>query len=79
MEAKSKFGIGDLVRPTEEARERNQEFTKDRVFVVASVDYNSIWSDDTVWYDLAAEGNEAATYCLPENEIELIRKFDWNV
>lgn len=75
---KNKFSIGDLIRPTEDARKRNKEFTKDRTFVVTGIDYNSIWSDDTVWYDLAAKNYDAATYCLPENEIELIRKFNWD-
>lgn len=75
---KNKFSIGDLIRPTEDARKRNKEFTKDRTFVVTGIDYNNIWTDGPVWYDLAAKNYDAATYCLPENEIELIRKFDWN-
>lgn len=78
MEAKSKFSIGDLVRPAEEARKRNQEFAKGRLFIIAGIDYNSVWTDGSVWYDLAAQGYGTATYCLPENEIELVRKFDWN-
>lgn len=73
-----KFHIGDLVKPNEKAYARNKCFTQDRRFVVTKVDAHTIWEDDEpVWYDLAANSDDAALYCLQEDEIELVRKFEW--
>lgn len=72
-----KLGIGDLVKPTKEALKRNREFTEDKRFVVTSVTLDNIWEEGPIWYDIALEGQAAANHCLPENELELVKKFEW--
>lgn len=73
------FQIGDIVKPTEEAEKRNKEFTQDRRFIVTGQQERlSFDEDQPVWYDLAAKGEKAATYCLPETEMTLISREAWS-
>lgn len=74
-----KFHIGDLVKPNEKAYARNKCFTQDRRFVVTRANSRTNWDDEEelIWYDLAAKGDKDALYCLQEDELELVRKFEW--
>lgn len=75
--SKSIFNIGDIVKPTEKALERNKDFTSDKRFIITKVDCDSIWDEGPIWYELAEKGDTDAMYCLPENEMELVKKFEW--
>lgn len=72
-----KFNIGDLVKPNEKAYERNKIFTKDRRFVITAIDNKHLFNSLETWYNLAIKESKNATYILPEEEIELVRSFEW--
>lgn len=74
----AKFHIGDLVSPTYKAFERNSEFLPDKVYIVTSVD-RGLWEDDCIWCNLADKDSEESYFCLPEEEIILVRKFSWSI
>lgn len=74
---KTKFKIGDLVKPNEKAYKRNRVFSSDRRFVITSIDNSKLFNNLETWYNLAIKDSEGSQYCLPENELELVRSFEW--
>lgn len=72
-----KFAIGDLVKPNEKARERNEIFSSDRRFMVTAIEHKSLFSEFGIWCMLATKDSNGATYMLPETELELVRPFEW--
>lgn len=74
---KSKFSIGDIVKPNKDAIKRNKEFNQDRRFIITEVGSTSFWNNEPIWYDLAGYGDKNTLYCLPENELELVKKIEW--
>lgn len=74
---KTKFKIGDLVKPNEKAHKRNREFSSDRRFMITAIDNSKLFNSLDTWYKLATKDSEDSRYCLPENELELVKSFEW--
>lgn len=69
------FKIGDIVSPNEKAIKRNKEFTTDKKFIIIGEQDNVPFNEnEPIWYDLSAKGSKTATYCLPANELTLIKR-----
>lgn len=74
----TKYEIGDLVKPNSKAFKRNnKDFTEDRRFIVTSIDKNKLFEIGVTWYSLAIKGSSKATFCLPEDELDLVKTFEW--
>lgn len=72
--------IGDFVKPTKKAFERNSEFSEDKVFIVTSIEDESLFSkEEPLWVDLAAKGDNESYYTLPVTEIVVVKPVDWNI
>lgn len=74
---KTKFKIGDLVKPNEKAYKRNREFSSDRRFMITAIDNSKLFNSLETWYKLSTKDSEDSRYCLPENELELVKSFEW--
>lgn len=73
----TKYQIGDLVKPNEKAFKRNKEFTSDKRFIVTSIDENKFLEERKNWYQLATKDAKHSTFCLPEDELSLVKVFEW--
>lgn len=72
-----RFNIGDLVKPNKKAFKRNSTFSSDRRFIVTAIDNKHLFNSLETWYILATKDSTDATFTLPEDELELVRTFEW--
>lgn len=70
------IGLGDLVKLNDKAVKRNNNiFSKDMLFVVCEIKKELFDKNRTLY--LGLQGDLKSFYCLPEDEVDLVRPVEW--